>query len=57
MTHVPLGMIVGEKEAADNLISVRKRKDGDMGQMKGEDFLRKPRNGLKLQTLGKGPAF
>jgi|GEM_PF-4622796 len=41
MTRVPLGMIVGEKEAADNLISVRKRKDGDMGQMKGKDFIAK----------------
>jgi len=34
-------LIVGEKEAADNLISVRKRKDGDMGQMKVEYFIAK----------------
>jgi threonyl-tRNA synthetase len=57
MTRMCLGMIVGEKEAADNLILLRTRKNGDMGQMKVEDFLRKPRNDLKTQTLGKGPAF
>jgi threonyl-tRNA synthetase len=33
-------IIVGEKEETDNLISVRKHKVGDIGQMKTEDFLK-----------------
>ncbi len=32
-------LIVGEKEVSDNLVSVRKRDHGDLGQMKIEDFI------------------
>ena len=31
---------VGEKEVADGVVSVRKRKDGDKGSMKVADFLK-----------------
>jgi threonyl-tRNA synthetase len=32
-------VIVGEKEAAEGLVSVRKRKDGDKGQMSVKAFI------------------
>ena len=37
--HIPYMLIVGEKEAAENLVSVRKQGgDGDLGQMSVADF-------------------
>ena len=38
---VPYILIVGEKEASDNLVSVRKRKEGDQGQMTVQAFIDK----------------
>jgi threonyl-tRNA synthetase len=40
LSKIPYMLIVGEKEESDNLISVRKHKVGDLGQMKTEDFLK-----------------
>jgi threonyl-tRNA synthetase len=40
LAKIPFMIIVGEKEETDNLISVRKHKVGDLGQMKTEDFLK-----------------
>ena len=40
LSKIPFMLIVGEKEESDNLISVRKHKVGDLGQMKTEDFLK-----------------
>jgi len=37
---VPYLLIVGEKEAQSSLISVRKRKDGDQGQMSLDEFIK-----------------
>jgi threonyl-tRNA synthetase len=39
LQKVPYLLIVGEKEAAEGLVSVRKRKDGDKGQMSVEAFI------------------
>ena len=36
---VPYILIVGEKEASENLVAVRKRKDGDKGQMSVQAFI------------------
>ena len=36
---VPYILIVGEKEVAEKLVSVRKRKDGDKGQMTVQAFI------------------
>ena len=36
---MPYLLIVGEKEVADGVVSVRKRKDGDKGQMTVAQFL------------------
>ena len=39
MQKVPYMLIVGEKEVEDRLVSVRKRDQGDMGQMGMEAFI------------------
>lgn len=39
LQRIPYMLIVGEKEVADNLVSVRKRDHGDLGQMNVEDFI------------------
>ena len=39
LQRIPYMLIVGEKEVSDNLVSVRKRDHGDLGQMKIEDFI------------------
>jgi len=41
LKRVPYMLIVGEKEQADGLVSVRKQGGGDQGQMKVEDFCSK----------------
>ncbi len=43
---IPYLLIVGEKEAQSELISVRKRKDGDQGQVSLDEFM----NVFKLCT-------
>lgn len=39
MERLPYMLVVGEKEAADNSVSVRKRDEGDLGNMPLENFL------------------
>ena len=41
MKRIPYMVIVGEKEEADGLVSVRKQGGGDQGSMKFEDFAKK----------------
>ena len=41
MKHIPYLLIVGEKEEADGLVSVRRQGQGDQGSMKIEDFAKK----------------
>ncbi len=41
LKRVPYMVIVGEKEAAEGTVSVRKKGDGDLGSMKMEDFAKK----------------
>ncbi len=41
MKHVPYLLIVGEKEAAESTVSVRKQGEGDQGSMKIADFAKK----------------
>lgn len=38
MQKVPYMLIVGEKEEAENMVSVRKQGEGDLGSFKAEDF-------------------
>ncbi|MBR5156666.1 MAG: threonine--tRNA ligase, partial [Clostridia bacterium] len=39
MEKVPYMIIVGEKEQADGMVSVRSRKDGDKGAMPRKEFI------------------
>lgn len=39
MMRIPYMLIVGEKEVEDKLVSVRKRDEGDKGQVKIDDFI------------------
>ena len=41
MKHIPYLLIVGEKEAAEGTVAVRKQGEGDQGVMKFEDFANK----------------
>lgn len=41
-------LIVGEKEVADGVVSVRKRKDGDKGSMMVADFLKMTEDDRKV---------
>ena len=41
MKHIPYLLIVGEKEAAEGTVSVRKQGEGDQGSMKIADFAKK----------------
>lgn len=45
---MPYLLIVGEKEVADGVVSVRKRKDGDKGSMKVADFLKMTADDCKV---------
>ena len=41
LQQIPYMLVVGEKEVSDNLVSVRKRGEGDLGQMSSDDFIAK----------------
>ena len=41
MKHVPYLLVVGEKEAAEGTVAVRKQGEGDQGTMKIDDFAKK----------------
>ena len=50
MKHIPYLLIVGEKEAADGLVSVRRQGQGDQGIMKFEDFAKKINEEVRSMT-------
>ena len=41
MKHIPYLLVVGEKEAAEGLVAVRKQGEGDQGSMTIADFAKK----------------
>lgn len=41
LQKIPYMLVLGEKEVQDSVISVRSRDDGELGQMKLDDFLSK----------------
>ncbi|MBL7094286.1 threonine--tRNA ligase, partial [candidate division KSB1 bacterium] len=47
----PYMIIVGEKEVVNKNISVRKRKEGDLGQLEIEDFINKLQKENTEKTL------
>ena len=50
MKHIPYLLIVGEKEEADGLVSVRRQGQGDQGSMKIEDFAKKINEEVRSMT-------
>jgi threonyl-tRNA synthetase len=50
LNKIPFMLIVGEKEAAENLVSVRKQGQGDLGSMTVEAFAEIINNEIKEQT-------
>ena len=50
MKRIPYMLIVGEKEAADGTVSVRKQGAGDQGSMKFEDFAKKINEEVRNMT-------
>ena len=41
LEKVPYMVIVGQKEEEENILSVRSRKDGDIGSMETNEFIEK----------------
>jgi threonyl-tRNA synthetase len=50
LNKIPFMLIVGEKEAADNMVSVRKQGQGDLGTMSAEAFAEIINKEIKEQT-------
>ena len=50
LKRIPYMLIVGEKEAAENQVSVRKQGEGDQGSMKFEDFAKKINEEVRNMT-------
>lgn len=47
LQKIPYMLIIGEKEANENLISIRKRKEGDLGMCTVEEFVKKIQDEIK----------
>ena len=47
MKHIPYMLVVGEKEAAEGTVSVRKHGEGDLGALKLEDFAKRLQEEVK----------
>ena len=41
LQKIPYMLVVGEKEIEDNTVSVRKRDEGDLGQLSVEEFIKR----------------
>ena len=50
LKRIPYMLIVGEKEAAEGTVSVRKQGEGDQGSMKFEDFAKKINDEVRSMT-------
>lgn len=44
LQKVPYMLVIGEKEVKDNTVSVRDRKEGDLGAISIEEFISKIKN-------------
>ena len=50
LEKVPYMLIVGEKEKEADAVSVRSRREGELGQMSKEDFLEKITKEIREKT-------
>jgi len=57
LAKIPYMVIVGEKEAADGTVAVRKHGEGDKGAMKVDDFIGELNAIVSTQMLGSGANF
>jgi len=51
MQKVPYMLVLGEKEVQENLVSVRSRKDGDIGQISIEEFKNKIKEEIENYSI------
>ena len=51
LQKIPYMLILGDKEVEANAVGVRSRKDGDIGQMKVNDFIEKIKKEINEKTL------
>ena len=51
MEKVPYMLIIGDKEAEEGVVSVRRRGAGDLGKMKYEEFLAMILNDVATRKL------
>ena len=47
LQKIPYMLIIGDKEVESNSVGVRSRKEGDIGQMKQEEFLKQIKEEIK----------
>ncbi|MHB1483108.1 MAG: threonine--tRNA ligase [Saccharofermentanales bacterium] len=50
MEKVPYMLVVGDKEVESNQVAVRSRKEGELGSLSLEDFIKKIKNEIDLKT-------
>ncbi len=51
LEKIPYMLVVGDKEVEDSAVSVRSRKDGDIGQMKVQEFVDKIQKEIDEKTI------
>jgi threonyl-tRNA synthetase len=51
MEKVPYMLVIGDKEMENNLVAVRSRKEGELGQILLENFVAKILEEIKNKTL------
>ena len=47
LQKIPYMLVVGEKEMAEDAVAVRSRKEGDIGQVKVEEFIAKAKEEIE----------
>ena len=50
LEKVPYMLVIGDKEIETNAVAVRSRKDGDLGQVKVEDFVKKIKDEIDTKS-------
>ena len=52
LSKTPYMIVVGDKEEESNTVSVRRRGEGDIGQMNVDDFIKKVKEEIDDKKLG-----
>ena len=50
LQKIPYVVIIGEKEEKENKVSLRKRKEGDLGQLSIDELINKLKDEIKTET-------